>query len=749
MCCSTDARADAFKLNNTGYFVSIDGRPVSAERGTIKEVVKLYRRYVRNCARNTLEMPASFDPLLVMHITCPRGSYDVNVEPAKDEVMFIDPEAVLALVESIFRDYYGEILQAATKAPPSNTTSDISRPTSAFGLLLAKRPLPPIELAGTLHNTSPIAASSSSIGHGFNHSQNTDSALLKTPELNQIAALSRREYSEKGLDQDFGTSVRSNMYGVDEDEDDLPPPSPSPSILADDAVEGRNDGSRNPWSLAKVNAPIRQPPNMCGDSSCSTGELPTSPIRTQEAQRIPQTTAQSSTHRHPLGLRQQLPSPVTSPHSSELFQNPGPSNQPWAARQRREEKLELESHHDMVPTTPSLQGHELVARPLGSWVKPIRPRTELPSFQRVSDIYDKHGRFEEARDGNVSEIPLSQRQPALPQTPSSMDDQSHTQRIGHPFRSPLLRGPDDGASNSGPRSNISQAASGSQQPPLKLLRSQNPELDQIMEFEQRKKAANAQQRKGFNKATGRGLSIAKLAQLQQSTLVNTDELVRREHVQAFQDHSSGVEAADSVAAFGSRFGDQYEGSQALQASNPHRNRYLAAAKSLTRSKLSRRDDSLDSDGLLPEAAEIIGGRATPTSMAENDPRAYLMRQQFQTDSTNAGGLTKTSLKIRRTKTLRLPLESVPAGMVVHDLVAPIDFDVPAYAEEDPGADKYSTTGRNEFIRWTSSMTGVVAWQVELTTLVEAMFRARVGNDLMPPNIQLDLRRKIKTHCDNI
>ena len=136
-------------------------------------------------------------------------------------------------------------------------------------------------------------------------------------------------------------------------------------------------------------------------------------------------------------------------------------------------------------------------------------------------------------------------------------------------------------------------------------------------------------------------------------------------------------------------------------------------------------------------------------MSENDPRAYFIRQRFQTYSANAGGLTKTGLKIRRSKTLQLPLESVPTGMVIQDLVTPIDFDVRACAEVGPGADKYSLTGKNEFIKWTSSMTGVVAWQAELTTLVETLFRARVGNDLMPANIELDLRRVIKTHCDNV
>ena len=42
-------------------------------------------------------------------MVCPTGSYDANVEPAKDDVLFTDPEKFLEVVEAFFKSVYGQL----------------------------------------------------------------------------------------------------------------------------------------------------------------------------------------------------------------------------------------------------------------------------------------------------------------------------------------------------------------------------------------------------------------------------------------------------------------------------------------------------------------------------------------------------------------------------------------------------------------------------------------------------------------
>lgn len=87
-------------------YISVDGRPISASRGTARALVKLYKSYVNSsCSRHDITAPN--DPFLFLHIFCPRGFYDVNVEPSKDDVLFSDESAVLSLSEELFKKCFG------------------------------------------------------------------------------------------------------------------------------------------------------------------------------------------------------------------------------------------------------------------------------------------------------------------------------------------------------------------------------------------------------------------------------------------------------------------------------------------------------------------------------------------------------------------------------------------------------------------------------------------------------------------
>ncbi|KAL4973811.1 hypothetical protein BDW66DRAFT_161778 [Aspergillus desertorum] len=99
---------DFTKFNNLGQYISIDHRPLSSGGGAARNIIKLYKTYLRSAAsRNGLSPPIT-DPFCCIHILCPKGSYDINVEPLKDDVLFEDQQTVLSLVEGLLRATYGD-----------------------------------------------------------------------------------------------------------------------------------------------------------------------------------------------------------------------------------------------------------------------------------------------------------------------------------------------------------------------------------------------------------------------------------------------------------------------------------------------------------------------------------------------------------------------------------------------------------------------------------------------------------------
>ncbi|KKZ63113.1 hypothetical protein EMCG_02490 [[Emmonsia] crescens] len=101
--------SDLSKINHAGQYVSIDRRPMSTSHGVAKELVKLFKSYLRSglCCDDNQTLPV--DPFFFMHLHCHPGSYDANVEPSKDDVLFEDSKLVMSMAECMFKNVYGEI----------------------------------------------------------------------------------------------------------------------------------------------------------------------------------------------------------------------------------------------------------------------------------------------------------------------------------------------------------------------------------------------------------------------------------------------------------------------------------------------------------------------------------------------------------------------------------------------------------------------------------------------------------------
>ena len=97
--------ADAQKIGK-GAFLSVDSRPISAARGTGKRLVSLFRAALsrRRCQLGLGDAPRN--PFIQLNIRCPPGSYDVNVEPAKDDVLFSREEYLVQQFEQFIASVY-------------------------------------------------------------------------------------------------------------------------------------------------------------------------------------------------------------------------------------------------------------------------------------------------------------------------------------------------------------------------------------------------------------------------------------------------------------------------------------------------------------------------------------------------------------------------------------------------------------------------------------------------------------------
>ncbi|ODH34244.1 hypothetical protein ACO22_03137 [Paracoccidioides brasiliensis] len=123
--------ADCSKLTRAGQYVSIDRRPMSTSHGIAKEIVKLFKSYLRSGSLCNGGLTSPVDPFLFIHLQCPLGSYDANVEPSKNDVLFADSKLVMSLAEDLFKSVYGEITPKDTRNTV-NTSLGSSADTVTF-----------------------------------------------------------------------------------------------------------------------------------------------------------------------------------------------------------------------------------------------------------------------------------------------------------------------------------------------------------------------------------------------------------------------------------------------------------------------------------------------------------------------------------------------------------------------------------------------------------------------------------------
>lgn len=316
-------------MSNVGQYISVDSRPVSCQRGTLKQIVSLYKTHLRSATSNEGKSKI-LDPFLCLNLFCPPASYDANVEPAKDDVLFTNSELVLGIVERFFRNIYGEAQPTSSK---SSMKSISALKSPGIEILFARKEAPvesnpariPPVVDSTLplpqpasrasahdqphlrlreipaHDLPPAAPShqnggevSEAIGHLVTGHRATEETQTEAPlslspsrDFSAYASTGQAGFESSGdaVSVEGKTCWKGSMYAEDEDEEadlenHLQGRAESPVNLGLDGDEHLRDAKvSNPWAFAKLNAAMRPsgrnkqlhtPTRQTGDAGQST-----------------------------------------------------------------------------------------------------------------------------------------------------------------------------------------------------------------------------------------------------------------------------------------------------------------------------------------------------------------------------------------------------------------------------------------------------------------------------------------------
>ena len=241
--------AVAEKVSSVGAFISVDRRPLTASRGLSKQLVKAFREAFRK-ADSRFE--GIKDPFLFLEIACPEQSYDPNIEPAKDDVLFEDPDRVMEAARKLFAAVY---TREALRPVGNSEHESLPLPSDRTAATIEDED----DFVTSLQGDWPQMLERPYVGGGQDNLIDTSKTLAPRVSRNAENTL---ELPEPAAPRSF----RTNMYGCDEEDVDAMDPRPSTGHTEADFEElrqARKDVSiSNPWVMAKMNASNTRPAEM-------------------------------------------------------------------------------------------------------------------------------------------------------------------------------------------------------------------------------------------------------------------------------------------------------------------------------------------------------------------------------------------------------------------------------------------------------------------------------------------------------
>jgi len=264
------ANSDISTACGYGHFIFIDSRPMSTGRGIFKTIHQLFMSNIR--AHHTFCRDIK-DPFLVLNIIVPRGTYDANVEPSKDNFVFENPEQLIENAGRFFSMLYPVARPPAIETKSDDDESLLSTPTrlsrqvdetsndnsmreSHMTIFMSSPTQPGHNLVSTPSRS--LAVVSSSV---------TPSSVQLVPSAGFSSTFLVRPGGK------FSENFGDNMFeSSDEDvEKNQPTSNPLEGMEYDELPEDQSLKISNPWIMAKMNTPIPKNKNDRALEAPSTG----------------------------------------------------------------------------------------------------------------------------------------------------------------------------------------------------------------------------------------------------------------------------------------------------------------------------------------------------------------------------------------------------------------------------------------------------------------------------------------------
>lgn len=647
----------------------------------MKDLSKTYKAFLRNVISETSNH--STKHFMCLQLTCPPGSYDVNVEPAKDQVLFEDSSKVLQLFAKLCANVYGEkVTESITETTTAKASSRSKEAASNYGfdILLAKKkpPSPGPAHARSAeqsdHNSGNLPTSPScDLANGFSEDM-----------IDHVAQTVRNK------DEQSHNIVQKSMYTLDNDNDDDDDfevhnndlPTKSDINLTEGDEDVMDVQVRNPFVLAKVNTRV-QPQNLSLGENIPTGREG-AVVSVDEHDQPKHRASASGEAGSPASMRL-LPSFGVSPERVTPYQNPGPPSRPWKSRREREDKL-TESFLPAKPITQTPQP----ARPtlLENWAQTVNSSSPAKHPSHLLEV--QHSRSLDGSLGHPRQ-PLNKTDDLdRPETPTKSARKLQQSTFRTPFKQsgndaqlPAQGGDATLAVSLQPAKQNLQTMLPSPAPTHNNASPQFPgftrpqldpstELDDIMDFEHRKRDTILQHRGRLRqvRSSNSETNIDQKGVRDQQFLVSSSTYNKSP---SKKDMAEGIDYTSQFKDMGADSNIPEQPNSASYTQNPHWNRYRKAVRDLDeregadrQRKAGRLGGQDDDDGAEHERhqLDLVSPAAT---LSPHDPRAYLIRQK---DHSNLDEETRT--KLSRTKTAQLPFERIPADARTHVLVATLD-----------------------------------------------------------------------------
>lgn len=616
-------KSDFQRASRAGQYISIDGRPVSISKGLPRDIVKSFKSHLRSLGTREGSEATFSGTFFCLHIYCPEGSYDVNIEPSKDEVLFENPRAMLSLADALFSDVYGEITtDGKSEKRNAKQLAEKSSQGNAFDVLLAKRPTP----------------------------------IRPTSELQRPSAV------ECAVAQEVS---RPRRYSHRPDVDN------SVTAYEECAIPA------TPWTVAKRNIAIR-----------SLDDRPAN-ISPRRQQQLP-----TPARERPSPLRQSPTKETLRPsfHSSRTHAQPSrvsyssPEATPLATKGARPGNLisSANSHPVNQESEPARRGYGDEA--IATWVRDSGQYVD--DSQPFNDVLSNNGEVtrettasEPGRD-DISSLGRTCEKPAVT-------------GLAKPFRLPLRRSQQLQQSTvASERDDTAQPTGNAEENPTEDNEPPQPEYPG---FERVSTLIRDPSKEAFPAQSGATLD-------HESRKKTVNQRMKKQQRSVPTLHVPNTNASQDSILFS-------RGSNG----SPHKNRYLAAKAALATRELEQHREQ-----------ENGKTEVHSVELEHDDPRAYYIRNR---DTIQESTRTKSGLRIRRTRTQKLPLERIPDDCKLYHLISTCSMELKALSSLTNDFRKVDTYIRSGAIESSGcgftelSQKDYADWEHNLRNLLQQKYRA--------------------------